>query len=47
MVAGTGRRDKELFLLYFIKMREITTCLLAGGNGPVVRKRSDGARVKG
>lgn len=27
----------------FFKMREITMCQLAGGNGPVERERSDGA----
>lgn len=32
---------------YFIKVGEITMCLLADGNNPVERKRSDGAAVKG
>ena len=43
VVAGTGGRDKRFFITNFFKMREITMCLLASGNSPVERKRSDGA----
>lgn len=35
------------FYYYFVKMGEITMCLLAGRNNPVERKRSDGEAVKG
>ena len=44
VVAGTGGRGQgDFLLLIFFKMREITMCLLASGNSPVERKRSDGA----